>query len=191
VATEEISHLTGTSVQIAEQAGVMLDKLVPDIQKTADLVKEISSASKEQATGADQINTAIQRLNQVVQQNAAAAEEIASTAEELTTQADQLQTTIAFFKMEAGARRREVSERVAEEPKKFERKAEIRIEKRVEKKSEMKEKRVQPLHRVTKPKAAPSVKAVPVPEPTLKRQRPTTPKAKLSREIKDEDFTRF
>ena len=76
----------------------MLAKLVPDIQKTAELVQEISAASKEQTTGADQINKAIQQLDQVIQQNAGAAEEMASTAEELSSQAEQLQSTIAFFK---------------------------------------------------------------------------------------------
>jgi methyl-accepting chemotaxis protein len=98
-AAAEISHLSGSSVEVAERAGAMLGKLVPDIQKTAELVQEIAASSKEQAGGADQINGAIQQLNQVVQQNAGAAEEMSSTAEELASQADQLQTTIAFFKV--------------------------------------------------------------------------------------------
>ncbi len=99
-AAGEISQLSTTSVQIAEQAGHMLEKLVPDIQKTSELVQEISASSKEQASGADQINAAIQQLNQVIQQNAGAAEEMASTAEELSSQAEQLQSTIAFFKVD-------------------------------------------------------------------------------------------
>jgi len=99
-AAGEISQLSSTSVQIAEQAGQMLAKLVPDIQKTAELVQEITASSKEQSSGADQINGAIQQLNQVVQQNAGAAEEMASTAEELASQADQLQSTISFFKVD-------------------------------------------------------------------------------------------
>jgi methyl-accepting chemotaxis protein len=105
-AAGEISQLSGSSVDVAERAGSMLAKLVPDIQKTAELVQEISASSKEQAGGADQINGAIQQLNQVVQQNAGAAEEMASTAEELSSQADQLQSTIAFFKVDGngGAR---------------------------------------------------------------------------------------
>ena len=102
-AAGEISKLSGSSVEVAERAGAMLAKLVPDIQKTAELVQEISAASKEQASGADQINGSIQQLNQVVQQNAGAAEEMASTAEELSSQAEQLQSTVAFFKAdEAG-----------------------------------------------------------------------------------------
>jgi methyl-accepting chemotaxis protein len=98
-AAAEISSLSTSSVEVAEKAGEMLVKLVPDIQKTSELVQEITAASKEQTTGADQINSAIQQLNQVIQQNAGAAEEMASTAEELASQAEQLQTTVSFFKI--------------------------------------------------------------------------------------------
>ncbi len=105
-AAGEISHLSSSSVQIAEKAGEMLAKLVPDIQKTAELVQEISAASREQDSGAGQINQAIQQLDQVIQQNAGAAEELASTSEELASQADLLQTSMSFFKTEeSGAAR--------------------------------------------------------------------------------------
>ena len=76
----------------------MLDKLVPDIQKTAELVQEITAASKEQDSGSEQINKAIQQLEKVIQQNASAAEEMASTTEELTGQADQLMSALGFFR---------------------------------------------------------------------------------------------
>ena len=104
-AAGEISQLSTTSVAIAEQAGEMLDKMLPDIQKTAELVQEISASSKEQDTGADQINKAIQQLDQVIQQNAGAAEEMASTTEELSSQAEQLKATIAFFILDTGRQR--------------------------------------------------------------------------------------
>ena len=96
-AAAEISGLSKGSVQVAERAGQMLAGLVPDIQKTAELVMEISAASKEQNAGAQQINQAIQQLDQVIQQNAGASEEMASTAEELSGQAEQLQTAMSFF----------------------------------------------------------------------------------------------
>jgi methyl-accepting chemotaxis protein len=96
-AAAEISALSSTSVGIAEQAGEMLTRMVPDIQKTAELVQEISAACREQDTGAEQINKAIQQLDQVIQQNASASEEMSSTAEELSSQAEQLQETIGFF----------------------------------------------------------------------------------------------
>ena len=98
-AAGEISRLTSKGVAVAEGAGTMLSKLVPDIRKTAELVQEINAASAEQSTGAAQVNKAIQQLDQVIQQNAAASEEMASTAEELSSQAEQLQASIAFFKV--------------------------------------------------------------------------------------------
>ncbi len=96
-AAGEISGLSSRSVAIAEQAGEMLTKMVPDIQKTSELVQEITASSKEQDTGAEQINKAIQQLDQVIQQNASASEEMASTSEELSSQAEQLQHSISFF----------------------------------------------------------------------------------------------
>ena len=105
-AAGEISQLSTTSVAIAEQAGDMLTKMLPDIQKTAELVQEISASSKEQDTGADQINKAIQQLDQVIQQNAGSAEEMASTTEELSSQAELLKATIAFFTLDTGKQRR-------------------------------------------------------------------------------------
>jgi methyl-accepting chemotaxis protein len=97
-AAAEISRLSIDGVQIAEGAGQLLTKLVPDIQKTAELVREIAAASAEQSTGAAQVNKAIQQLDQVIQRNSAASEEMASTAEELSSQAEVLQSSIAFFK---------------------------------------------------------------------------------------------
>lgn len=96
-AAGEISALSTRSVAIAEQAGDMLTRMVPDIQKTSELVQEITASSKEQDTGAEQINKAIQQLDQVIQQNASASEEMASTSEELSSQAEQLQDSIRFF----------------------------------------------------------------------------------------------
>lgn len=98
-AAGEINQLSASTVKVAEKAGDMLEKLVPNIQKTAELVKEISAASNEQNTGAEQINAALQQLQVVIQQNASAAEEMASTSEELSGQADGLITTIDFFEI--------------------------------------------------------------------------------------------
>ncbi|MFO7597907.1 MAG: methyl-accepting chemotaxis protein [Desulfocurvibacter africanus] len=119
-AAAEIRDLSGGSVAVAEDAGRMLELMVPDIQRTAELVQEISAASREQDAGAEQVNTAVQQLDKtiqqlngaiqqlsgaiqqldtVIQQNASAAEEMASTSEELSSQAEQLQSTISFFSL--------------------------------------------------------------------------------------------
>lgn len=99
-AAEEISKLSQSSVDVAERAGDMLSKLVPDIQKTAELVSEINAASAEQNKGIQQVNTAVQQFNQVVQSNASASEELASTSEELSSQAEELKNQLSFFKVD-------------------------------------------------------------------------------------------
>jgi methyl-accepting chemotaxis protein len=102
-AAGEISELSSSTVNVSEKAGEMLMKLVPDIQRTAELVQEIAAATGEQNSGAEQINKAIQQLDQVIQQNASASEEMASTSEELSSQAQQLQHTMSFFRVDGGA----------------------------------------------------------------------------------------
>jgi methyl-accepting chemotaxis protein len=96
-AAGEINELSTSTVRLAERAGDMLTQLVPNIQKTAELVQEISAASAEQNQGAGQINTALQQLQSVIQQNATASEEMAATSEELSGQAEQMLQTIDFF----------------------------------------------------------------------------------------------
>jgi methyl-accepting chemotaxis protein len=98
-AASEISTLTGESVKVANTAGELLQKMVPDITKTAELVQEISAASEEQSSGVGQINSAMQQLDKVTQQNAAGSEELAATAEEMQAQSTNLQQVVAFFRL--------------------------------------------------------------------------------------------
>ncbi|SER70765.1 methyl-accepting chemotaxis protein [Tranquillimonas rosea] len=102
-AAGEISGLSSNTVKAAEEAGQMLDGLVPDIERTAHLVSQISGASQELATGAAQVNTAIQQLDKVTQENTSASEELSSTAEELAAQAQTLRATMAYFRIAEGA----------------------------------------------------------------------------------------
>lgn len=108
-AAEEIVHLAKNSYEITQQAGIKLEEMLPEIEKTTKLVQEIAAASNEQSNGANQVNSAMQQLNMVTQQSAAASEELASSAEELAGQAEQLKDLVAYFKSsndsDAGRRR--------------------------------------------------------------------------------------
>ena len=99
-AADEIVELSSSGVAISEKAGVKLQSLVPEIEKTAKLIQEITAASMEQNSGADQVNSALQQLNQVTQQNAASSEEMATSSEELASQAEQLKDVVGFFKLD-------------------------------------------------------------------------------------------
>jgi methyl-accepting chemotaxis protein len=100
ITAQEINSLAKNSVKIAEEAGFLLEKMVPNIQKTADLVEEITAASEEQAQGIGQISEAVNQLDRAAQQNASGSEQLAATAEELNGQAMQLQQVMAFFKID-------------------------------------------------------------------------------------------
>ncbi len=104
-AAAEIGTVSCDTVKAAQEAGDMLQRLVPDIRKTAELVSEISAACREQDVGANQINEAIQQLDKVTQQNAGASEEMSATSEELAAQAEELQTSIAFFRTDSAGGR--------------------------------------------------------------------------------------
>lgn len=96
-AASEISTISSSSVEISEQAGEMLERIVPDIRKTSDLVEEINASSNEQKTGAEEINLSMQQLDQVIQINAASSEELSSTSEELASQAEVLKSAISML----------------------------------------------------------------------------------------------
>ena len=99
IAASEISTLTGDSVKVAERAGMLLEKMVPDITNTAELVQEITAASEEQSSGVGQISSAMQQLDKVTQQNAAGSEELAATAEEMQDQSENLQEMVGLFRL--------------------------------------------------------------------------------------------
>jgi methyl-accepting chemotaxis protein len=114
LAADEIESLSKNSLKITETTRELLTALVPEIQKTSQLVQEITAASIEQNSGADQINSAIQQLNVVTQQNAASSEEMASSAEELSSQAENLKMAVSFFKLDDEYH---YSSSIAEKPK--------------------------------------------------------------------------
>lgn len=97
VAAMEIGELSVSSVDVADSTGSMLQELVPDIETTAELVQEISLASKEQTAGATQVNIAIQMLDEVIQRNATVSEQTAGTSQELASQAEHLSDLLLKF----------------------------------------------------------------------------------------------
>lgn len=99
VASQEINNLAGSSVEVAERAGRLLEEIVPGIQKTAELVQSITHSSEEQDTGVSQINIGMNQLNEVTQHTASSSEELAATSENLSSQASLLQEIVAFFKI--------------------------------------------------------------------------------------------
>ena len=99
-AAVEIIELSKNTIREAENSGHLLDELAPDVQKSFNLVREISSSSAEQRSGAEQINVALAQLNQVTQQNASSSEELASASTNFNNQSAKLKETVSFFKLD-------------------------------------------------------------------------------------------
>ncbi|HSM93196.1 MAG TPA: methyl-accepting chemotaxis protein [Anaeromyxobacteraceae bacterium] len=101
-AAGEIGKTAGSSVEVAERSGVLIDGLVPAIRRTATLVQQVAAASQEQSAGVGQVSKAMAMVDQVTQRNASAAEELSSTAEEMASQAESLLHLVSFFQVGDG-----------------------------------------------------------------------------------------
>ena len=77
-----------------------MQQIVPEIERTAKLIQEITAASIEQNSGAEQINNAVQQLTQVIQVNANVGEQLSNNAQAMSTQAERLKEIISFFKID-------------------------------------------------------------------------------------------
>jgi methyl-accepting chemotaxis protein len=99
-AATEIQDIAANSVKVATEAGALIERIVPDIERTTALVQAVAQSAKDIARGAGEVTVAMQQLDRVVQQNAAASEELTATSEELASRASALQSTISYFAFE-------------------------------------------------------------------------------------------
>ncbi len=112
IAATEISEITGDSVKISEEAGALIEQVVPKIDETASLIKDIATAAGEQDIGIGQITQAMNELDSVTQTNSASSQELASASEELDGQATTLAELIGFFRVEGGEQPQAFSQRL-------------------------------------------------------------------------------
>ena len=100
-AAGDIQLSSAEGKELSETTNKMLSELLPEIEKTRDLVQGISAASGEQSTGANQINSAMQSLDEAIQGNASASSQLAKTAQTVSDLAPELKGLVAFFQLES------------------------------------------------------------------------------------------
>jgi len=105
-AAKEIKGLIGDSVdrvgagtKLVGQAGKTMEEVVASIKQVAQIMADISNASREQSAGIEQIGVAVSQMDEMTQQNAALVEEAAAAAESLEEQAKQLAQAVAVFRL--------------------------------------------------------------------------------------------
>jgi methyl-accepting chemotaxis protein len=99
----EIQKSSTEGKELSDRTNQMLNDLLPDIEKTQNLVQNISASCEEQSTAAKQVNAAIKTLDGVVQQNAVAASNLSETANELAQIIPDLESLVGQFTLENGA----------------------------------------------------------------------------------------
>jgi methyl-accepting chemotaxis protein len=109
-AAKEIKTLIGDSVskvdaggKLVDEAGVTMSEIVTSVKHVADIMGEITAASKEQSAGIAEVNGAIAQIDEITQQNAALVEQAAAAAESLQEQADLLARAVGVFKIDNAA----------------------------------------------------------------------------------------
>ncbi|BBB61611.1 methyl-accepting chemotaxis protein [Undibacterium sp. KW1] len=106
-AAKEIKTLIADSVgqvdtggKLVNEASLTMRDIVISVQHVAEIISEISAASREQNTGIVQVNQAISMMDQMTQQNAALVEQAAAAARSMQDEAELLVETVAVFKLE-------------------------------------------------------------------------------------------
>ena len=97
-AAGEISELSSSTMHMAENAGSLIQNLLPRISATSEQMQEVSSVATEQVSWLQEVLVSIREMETVIQSSASAAEQLAATASGLTSQSDNLERTMAFFK---------------------------------------------------------------------------------------------
>jgi len=100
LAAKEINELSSHGLFQAKETGNILLEIIPDIEHTAILVKQIAASSLEQKISSEEINAGIQQLNRITQQNAGASFELSLNSKDISKQAENLRKLIAYFKIE-------------------------------------------------------------------------------------------
>jgi methyl-accepting chemotaxis protein len=105
-AAKEIKTLIKDSVgkvtegtKLVDESGRVLAEIVTRVTKVTDVMAEIASSSREQASGIEQVNKAITMMDEVTQQNAALVEEASAAAQALTEQASNLTQLISRYRL--------------------------------------------------------------------------------------------
>ena len=97
VAASEVIEMANETVYVSERAGEQLTQILPNIDRTSELVQEISAASEEQSSGLHEITFAISQLDKVAQHNASSSLQLTKMGDEMDKSINNLEEIVRFF----------------------------------------------------------------------------------------------
>jgi len=98
LAADEIMNMSQEMVNSSARANELLGDLIPDIQKNANLMQEVTAASNEQVADIDTINRSVRDLFEGSRDSVTMSERLAEGSKNLSTQFQKLNEAIAHFK---------------------------------------------------------------------------------------------
>ncbi|MDX9852520.1 MAG: methyl-accepting chemotaxis protein [Tenuifilaceae bacterium] len=99
LAANEIASLSNLTIDTANSSQDKLVELVPEIEKSLDIVRKINYTIQEQLNNTQQIGDAIDHLSNVAMQNAQWSGNLSSEAERLANQSNELKGLVSHFRL--------------------------------------------------------------------------------------------
>jgi twitching motility protein PilJ len=103
VVMEEGTKEVEVGARLADQAGRALDAISSVVRQSAELVQEISLASKQQVRGTEGVANAMQIISNITRQTSQGARQTARTVEQLVKLSEQLNEALSQFRIAAAA----------------------------------------------------------------------------------------
>ena len=85
--------------QITEKTVAVLQEILVKMKEFAEIAKEVSYNSRQQADMLKQVEMGIEQISMVVQNNSASAQETSATSQELSAQSEHLKTQVDKFQL--------------------------------------------------------------------------------------------
>jgi twitching motility protein PilJ len=103
VVMEEGTKEVEIGAKLADQAGKALEAISTVVRQSAELVQEISLASKQQVRGTEGVANAMQIISNITRQTSQGARQTARTVEQLVHMSEQLNEALSQFRIAAGS----------------------------------------------------------------------------------------
>ncbi|MBW5892292.1 methyl-accepting chemotaxis protein, partial [Pectobacterium polaris] len=98
---EESQSRVSEGTVMAKMAGETMNDVSDAVARVTSLMREISTATREQSNGIGQVNLAVSQMDEVAQQNASLVEESAAATRSLEDQARLLAESMSQFKVQS------------------------------------------------------------------------------------------
>jgi twitching motility protein PilJ len=99
VVMEEGTREVEVGAKLADQAGKALDAISAVVRQSAELVQEISLASKQQVRGTEGVANAMQIISNITRQTSTGARQTAQSTEQMVKTSEQLNDALSQFKV--------------------------------------------------------------------------------------------